>query len=42
MGSELLKAGMSLDDFERFGEKMPDGRLTVPSDGKKYRLREAI
>ncbi len=26
----------------RFGEKMPDSRLTEPSDGKVYRLREAI
>lgn len=26
----------------RFGEKMPDSRLTEPSDGKIYRLREAI
>ncbi|MGN1276139.1 MAG: hypothetical protein ACI4UK_04030 [Floccifex sp.] len=30
------------DKFDRFGEEMPDGRLTVPSDGKVYRLREAI
>ncbi|MCR4940415.1 MAG: hypothetical protein K5930_09970 [Treponemataceae bacterium] len=26
----------------RFGEEMPDSRLTEPSDGKIYRLREAI
>lgn len=26
----------------RFGEPMPDSRLTEPSDGKVYRLREAI
>ena len=25
-----------------FGEEMPDSRLTAPSDGKTYRLREAI
>ncbi len=31
-----------LDSFDRFGEKMSDGRLTVPSEGKTYRLREAI
>lgn len=31
-----------LDKFDRFGEKMTDGRLTMPSDGKIYRLREAI
>ncbi|MCI5849833.1 MAG: hypothetical protein SOW12_09280 [Lachnospiraceae bacterium] len=30
------------DKLDAFGEKMPDGRLTSPSDGKKYRLREAI
>lgn len=29
-------------DFDSFGEEMQDGRLTEPSDGKKYRLREAI
>lgn len=28
--------------FDRFGEAMMDGRLTAPSDGKVYRLREAI
>ena len=26
----------------RFVEPMPDSRLTEPSDGKVYRLREAI
>ncbi|WP_191018348.1 hypothetical protein [Treponema zioleckii] len=26
----------------RFGEEMPDSRLTEPSDGKIFRLREAI
>mgnify|MGYP006967384509 CR=1 FL=1 len=31
-----------LDIFDSFGEAMPDGRLVSPSDGKKYRLREAI
>ncbi len=31
-----------MDKFDRFGEVMPDGRLTAPSDGKVYRLREAI
>ena len=29
-------------DYDRFGEAMPDGRLTEHSDGKKYRLRDAI
>lgn len=31
-----------MDRFDKFGEKMSDGRLTAPSDGKVYRLREAI
>lgn len=31
-----------IDKFDKFGEKMPDGRLTAPSDSKVYRLREAI
>ncbi|WP_026525095.1 hypothetical protein [Butyrivibrio sp. MB2005] len=29
-------------DYDSFGEEMQDGRLTEPSDGKRYRLREAI
>lgn len=33
---------MIQDQFDRFGEKMEDGRLTEHSDGKIYRLREAI
>lgn len=34
---------MEKSDFAmHFGEAMPDGRLTEPSDGKIYRLREAI
>ena len=28
--------------MDRFGESMPDGRLTAPSEHKTYRLREAI
>lgn len=36
------KTTVVVDKFDRFGEVMPDGRLTVPSDGKMYRLREAI
>ena len=28
------KPKVVLDDFTRFGEAMPDGRLTAPSDGK--------
>ena len=31
-----------INKFGRFGEAMPDGRLTMPSEGKVYRLREAI
>lgn len=36
------KNKVALDNYDRFGEVMADGRLTVSSDGKKYRLREAI
>ncbi len=28
--------------FDQFGEAMSDGRLTMPSDYKVYRLRDAI
>lgn len=31
-----------VDNFDSFGKEMTDGRLTVPSDGKIYRLRDAI
>ena len=31
-----------LNSALRFGNEMPDSRLTEPSDGKVYRLREAI
>ena len=31
-----------MNKFDRFGDDMSDGRLTEPSDGKVYRLREAI
>lgn len=30
------------DKFDSFGEALPDGRLTSPSNGKVFRLREAI
>jgi len=30
------------DKLNQFGNAMPDGRLTKPSSGKVYRLREAI
>lgn len=36
------KSKTVMDKFDRFGQVMPDGRLTAPSDGKVYRLREAI
>lgn len=36
------KSKTAIDKFDRFGEAMPDGRLTSPTDGKVYRLREAI
>ncbi|MBP5567879.1 MAG: hypothetical protein J6X54_01495 [Treponema sp.] len=32
----------TMDNGLRFGEEMPDSRLTEKSDGKVYRLREAI
>lgn len=32
----------TMDNFYNFGEAMPDGRLTEQSNGKIYRLREAI
>lgn len=31
-----------LDDFDGFNKAMTDGRLTESSDGKVYRLREAV
>jgi len=30
------------DSAMRFGEEMPDSRLTEPADGKFFRLHEAI
>lgn len=36
------KTTTTMDKLDRFGEAMPDGRLTAPSNGKAYRLREAI
>lgn len=36
------KAKVRVDNYDRFGEAMSDGRLTEPSSGKMYRLREAI
>ena len=36
------KQKANLDMLEQFEENITDGRLTVPSDGKTYRLREAI
>lgn len=32
----------SSNDFEYFDKAFPDGRFTEPSNGKVYRLREAI
>ncbi len=32
----------SANCMDEFGTKMKDGRLTEPSDGKIYKLREAI
>ena len=36
------KPKVALSRYDQFGEVMPDGRLTEPSDGKVYRLRDAI
>lgn len=36
------KSKVAGNNFEHFGEAMTDGRLTTPSNGKVYRLREAI
>ncbi|MCC8106341.1 MAG: hypothetical protein LIO99_10140 [Clostridiales bacterium] len=40
----MTKTGkkITFDKYDKFGEMMPDGRLTEPSDGKKYHLRKAI
>lgn len=46
--AKVVNKGMSeerkkdMNKFDNFGEVMPDGRLTVASEGKVYRLREAI
>lgn len=32
----------NITDFSKFGDAMPDGRLTGQSNGTIYRLREAI
>ncbi len=32
----------SANSMDEFGTKMKDGRLTEPSDGKIYKLREVI
>ena len=29
-------------DYNNFGNEMPDGRMTEESDGKIYKLRDAI
>ena len=36
------KPKVAITRFDHFGEAMPDGRLTEPSDGTIYRLRDAI
>lgn len=36
------KTAAAYEKFNSFGNAMPDGRLTAPSDGRTYRLREAI
>lgn len=39
---EERKTKVAGNNFEHFGEAMPDGRLTVPSDDKVCCLRAAI
>ena len=39
---EMVKRSKEPDVAMRFGEDMPDSRLTEPSDGKVFRLRDAI
>lgn len=36
------KTKVAEEKMDRFGEAMPDSRLTASSDKKNYRLREAI
>ena len=36
------KSTSTVYHMDHFGEIMPDGRLTAPSDQKVYRLKEAI
>ena len=36
------KTKKTVDKLNQFGQAMPDGRLTQPSNGEVYRLREAI
>ena len=36
------KSKVVISKMDHFGESMPDGRLTAPSENKVYRLREAI
>ena len=33
---------VKIRNYDFFGEAMPDGRLTEPSDDRTYRLRETI
>lgn len=39
---EEREANTIIGQMDRFGEAMPDGRLTALSENKVYRLREAI
>ena len=36
------KPKVAITKMDRFGEQMPDGRLTASSDGRTFCLREAI
>lgn len=42
MERENMSALNNATDYNKFGSEMPDGRMTEMSDGKIYRLREAI
>lgn len=39
---ERESIGKNTDNYESFGDKMTDGRLTDLSDSRVFRLREAI
>lgn len=42
MNKIIVAEKIVIGKMDSFGEAMPDGRLTTPSENKVYRLREAI